>query len=137
MPLDTTPQQADIELGRVYRRAEFADRPPVWSSPLPSLEIRGEGKILIYGSNLPRQEGPEKYLPPIGDTKAEIEANMTLISTIDGGCAANNFNKFHDACMCSVWIAFCWDESSSDSAPVLRDACLIDYEFDARRRGLC
>lgn len=124
-----TPQQGDIELGRVYRRMEFAERPEPWGSPLPSLEIIGDGCIDIYASNLPYQLDDKKYTPPIEDNKIDIMDKMTKLTKkpLKAG--------FHDACMCSVWIAFCWDETSSTNPPILRDACLIDWELDARRQG--
>lgn len=130
MPIDTTPQHTDIVLGRVYRRAEFADRPEPWGSPLPSIEIICDGDIIIYGSNLPRQSGSNQYVPPIEDTKEDIELKMTKITK----CAIKA--GFHDACMCSVWIAFCWVEGSSAEPPILRDACMLDWELDHRRRNL-
>ena len=40
---------------------------------------------------------------------------------------------FHDACMCSVWIAFMWVTDSSLEPPILRDACLLDWELEHRR----
>jgi hypothetical protein len=126
----SSPQRTNIELNRVYRRAEFAQRPEAWSSPLPSLEIVGEGDIIIYGSNLPSYVDTEIYLPPIGDTLGEIESKMTRITP------ENTFLKagFHDACMCSIWIAFVWVEGSSIEPPILRDACLLDWELDYRRK---
>jgi hypothetical protein len=123
------PQRSDIEYNRVYRRAEFATRPEPWGSPLPSIEIIGEGKVFIYGSNLPRHTGEALYQPPIEDTLADIQDKMTLLN-VNPFCAG-----FHEACMCSVWIAFVWDESSSTEAPIIRDACLLDWELDYRRKG--
>ena len=123
------PQQGNLEFNRVYRRAEFATRPEAWSSPYPSIEIIGEGKVYIYGSNLPRQTGDLDYTPPIEDTLADIQAKMTLLN-VNPFCAG-----YHEACMCSVWIAFVWDDSSSAEPPIIRDACLIDHELDYRRKG--
>lgn len=124
------PQRTDIQYNVVYRRAEFASRPPSWSSPLPSIEIIGDGDVFIYGSNLPRQVDEELYTPPIDDTIVDIQDKMTLLTTINS-CGKDGY--FHDACMCSVWIAFVWDETSSDSPPILRDACLLDWELHTRR----
>lgn len=133
MEIDTTPQQQDIQYNRVYRRSEFAERPPKWSSPLPSLEIIGDGGIQIYVSNLPRQLGSGLYTPPIEDTLVDIQAKMTLLTPETCPLYAG----FHDSCMCSVWIAFVWVDGSSVEPPILRDACLLDWELDTRRRGLC
>lgn len=132
----TAPQQTNIEINRVYRRVEFATRPEPWSSPLPSLEIVGDGCINIYVSNLPRQDGCELYQPPILDTKADIQAKMTLLRDKKGEPITMKAGV-HDACLCTVWIAFCWDETSSAEPPILRDACLLDWELDTRRRMLC
>ena len=125
------PQRENISVNRVYRRAEFADRPISWGSPLPSLEVVGDGKIYIYGSNLPRQVGTDLYVPPILDTELDITTKMTLLSTCPIGAG------FHDACMFSVWIAFIHVPDSSISPPIIRDAWLIDWELDHRRRGIC
>ena len=68
------------------------------SAPQQSnLEVIGEGKILIYGSNLPRQDGFQMYQPPILDSELEITSKMTLLSPCSIGAG------FHDACMFSVF----------------------------------
>ena len=125
------PQQGNLEYNRVYRRAEFATRPEAWGSPLPSLEIIGEGSVYIYGSNLPRQTDCELYVPPIEDTLEDISAKMTLVTNCPLYCG------FHDSCVCTVWIAFVWDSESSSEPPIIRDACLVDWELDARRKMIC
>lgn len=124
------PQRRDIEYNRVYRRAEFAVRPEPWGSPLPSIEIIGEGSVYVYGSNLPRHVDTELYQPPIEDTLADITDKMTLITDPCPLCAG-----FHDSCICTIWIAFVWDSDSSVEPPIIRDACLIDHELDWRRRN--
>lgn len=129
----TEPQHSNIEVNRVYRRAEYATRPEPWSSPLPSLEIIGEGCINIYVSNLPRQLGCELYKPPINDNKIDIMDKMTLLKDKSGSPITLK-EGIHDSCLCTVWIAFCWDETSSVEPPIIRDACLIDWELDTRRQ---
>ena len=125
----TVLQHGDIEYNRVYRRAEFAERPSKWSSPLPSIEIIGKGEVMIYGSNLPRYVDCNLYQPPILDTKEDIQANMLQVTGCPITCG------FHDACMQTVWIAFCWIEGSSDTPPIIRDASLLDWELDWRRKN--
>lgn len=126
MPIGS-PQRGDIELNRVYRRAEFAERQPKWSSPLPSIEVLGEGSIAIYVSNLPRRVDDQLYTAPIENTLADIQSKMTLLTDNKGN--PKKFKAgFHDACMCSIWIAFVWCEDSTEP-PIVRDSCLLDHEL--------
>lgn len=84
MSFPSVPQENNIEYNRVYRRSEFAQRPPKWSSPLPSLEIKGDGSIMIYASNLPRYVNDNIYECPIQNTKADIEDKMTPMTDCNG-----------------------------------------------------
>lgn len=131
MALISVPQEKNIQLNRVYRRAEFADKPPSWGSPMPTIEIKGEGSIAIYVSNLPRNLNAQRYVSPIEDTLLDIQDKMTPMTDCNGELI--KFKQgIHDACACTVWIAFIWCEDSI-TPPIIRDSCLIDWELVYRQ----
>lgn len=121
-----SPQKKQIEFNKVYRRLESAERIAEYSTVLPTLEIIGNTTVKVYGSNLPRQLGDETYVSPIDD--ADIETDMTLTDpSLKPG--------MHEACLCTVWIAFI--ANNPGDPPIMWDCGLIDWEFEHRQNQAC
>jgi hypothetical protein len=123
-------QQKQIEFNRVYRRLESADRTKMNDHLIPSLEIRGQGNVSIWASNLPRI-GPnfqelidDIYTCPIADNEIETKMFEVICKLCQG---------FHDASLMSTWIAFI--NNTPSMSLVMYDCGIIDWEFEFRRKN--
>lgn len=122
----------EIELGRVYRRREFAERPPTWVSQKPSLEIKGAGSVTMYVSNLPRfVESEGKYTSPISDNVQDIKEKMTVIKDCTG-TPLKFCEGLHEATLSTVWVCFLWN-NDSEEPPTLLDSSIVDWELALRQ----